>query len=120
MVTALRNNQIEEFKKFYRNLDVLLLDDIQFFAGKERSQEEFFHTFNALFEYKKQVVLTCDKYPKEINGLEDRIKSRLVWGMNVSIDPPDLETRVAILQAKAEALGSTYRKRCCFLLSKKH
>ena len=96
MVTALRNNQIEEFKKFYRNLDVLLLDDIQFFAGKERSQEEFFHTFNALFEYKKQVVLTCDKYPKEINGLEDRIKSRLVWGLNVSIDPPDLETRVDI------------------------
>ena len=110
MVTALRNNQIEEFKKFYRNLDVLLLDDIQFFAGKERSQEEFFHTFNALFEYKKQVVLTCDKYPKEINGLEDRIKSRLVWGLNVSIDPPDLETRVAILQAKAETLGHANRK----------
>jgi chromosomal replication initiator protein len=79
MVTALRNNQMEEFKKFYRNLDVLLLDDMQFFAGKERSQEEFFHTFNALFENKKQVVLTCDKYPKEVKGLEDRIKSRLVW-----------------------------------------
>ena len=118
MVTALRNNQIEEFKKFYRNLDVLLLDDIQFFAGKERSQEEFFHTFNALFEYKKQVVLTCDKYPKEINGLEDRIKSRLVWGLNVSIDPPDLETRVAILQAKAETLGMPIGNDVAFFLAR--
>ena len=118
MVTALRNNQIEEFKKFYRNLDVLLLDDIQFFAGKERSQEEFFHTFNALFEYKKQVVLTCDKYPKEINGLEDRIKSRLVWGMNVSIDPPDLETRVAILQTKADTLGMPIDNDVAFFLAR--
>ena len=118
MVTALRNGQMEEFKRFYRNLDVLLIDDIQFFAGKERSQEEFFHTFNALFEYKKQVVLTCDKYPKEINGLEDRIKSRLVWGMNVSIDPPDLETRVAILQAKSEALGSSITNEVAFFLAK--
>ncbi len=118
MVTALRNNQIEEFKKFYRNLDVLLLDDIQFFAGKERSQEEFFHTFNALFEYKKQVVLTCDKYPKEINGLEDRIKSRLVWGLNVSIDPPDLETRVAILQSKAETLGLPIDNDVAFFLAR--
>ena len=118
MVTALRNNQLEEFKKFYRNLDVLLLDDIQFFANKEKSQEEFFHTFNALFEYKKQVVLTCDKYPKEINGLEDRIKSRLVWGLNVSIDPPDLETRVAILQAKAIALGSPIETEVAFFLAK--
>ena len=118
MVTALRNNQIEEFKRFYRNLDVLLLDDIQFFAGKERSQEEFFHTFNALFEYKKQVVLTCDKYPKEIRGLEDRIKSRLVWGLNVSIDPPDLETRVAILQAKAEMLGMPISNEVAFFLAR--
>ena len=118
MVTALRNNQLEEFKKFYRNLDVLLLDDIQFFANKEKSQEEFFHTFNALFEYKKQVVLTCDKYPKEINGLEDRIKSRLVWGLNVSIDPPDLETRVAILQAKAIALESPIDTDVAFFLAK--
>ena len=118
MVTALRNNQIEEFKKFYRSLDVLLLDDIQFFAGKERSQEEFFHTFNALFEYKKQVVLTCDKYPKEISGLEDRIKSRLVWGLNVSIDPPDLETRVAILQSKAEILGLPIESDVAFFLAR--
>ena len=118
MVTALRNNQIEEFKRFYRSLDVLLLDDIQFFAGKERSQEEFFHTFNALFEYKKQVVLTCDKYPKEISGLEDRIKSRLVWGLNVSIDPPDLETRVAILQSKAEMLGLPIKSEIAFFLAR--
>ena len=118
MVTALRNNQIEEFKKFYRSLDVLLLDDMQFFAGKERSQEEFFHTFNTLFENKKQVVLTCDKYPKEVNGLEDRIKSRLVWGMNVSIDPPDLETRVAILQAKAELLDAPITTEVAFFLAK--
>ncbi len=118
MVTALRNNQLEEFKKFYRNLDVLLLDDIQFFAGKEKSQEEFFHTFNTLFEYKKQVVLTSDRYPKEIRGLEDRIKSRLVWGLNVSIDPPDLETRVAILQAKAIALESPVSTEVAFFLAK--
>lgn len=103
MVTAMRTNKIEEFKEFYRSVDALLLDDIQFFANKEKSQEEFFHTFNALFEYKKQVVLASDKYPKEITGLEERIKSRLVWGMSVTIDPPDLETRVAILHEKAEA-----------------
>ena len=118
MVTALRNNQMEEFKIFYRNLDVLLIDDMQFFAGKERSQEEFFHTFNALFENKKQVVLTCDKYPKEVNGLEDRIKSRLVWGMNVSIDPPDLETRVAILQTKAEMLDMPITTDVAFFIAK--
>ena len=118
MVTALRNNQMEEFKKFYRNLDVLLLDDMQFFAGKERSQEEFFHTFNALFENKKQVVLTCDRYPKEVTGLEDRIKSRLVWGMNVSIDPPDLETRVAILQSKAEMLDMPITTDVAFFIAK--
>ena len=118
MVTALRNNQMEEFKIFYRNLDVLLIDDMQFFAGKERSQEEFFHTVNALFENKKQVVLTCDKYPKEVNGLEDRIKSRLVWGMNVSIDPPDLETRVAILQTKAEMLDMPITTDVAFFIAK--
>lgn len=107
MVTAIRQHKIEEFKKHYRSVDALLLDDIQFFANKERSQEEFFHTFNSLFEYKKQVVLTSDKYPKEIAGLEERIKSRLVWGMNVTIDPPDLETRVAILHKKAGTAGET-------------
>ena len=118
MVTALRQNKIEEFKSFYRSVDALLLDDIQFFANKERSQEEFFHTFNALFEYKKQVVLTSDKYPKEITGLEERIKSRLVWGMNVTIDPPDLETRMAILQSKAEIAGEKIPDDVAYFLAK--
>ena len=118
MVTALRQNKIEEFKNFYRSVDALLLDDIQFFANKERSQEEFFHTFNTLFEYKKQVVLTSDKYPKEIVGLEERIKSRLVWGMNVTIDPPDLETRMAILHSKAEMAGEIIPDDVAYFLAK--
>jgi len=118
MVTALRQNKIEEFKSFYRSVDALLLDDIQFFANKERSQEEFFHTFNTLFEYKKQVVLTSDKYPKEITGLEERIKSRLVWGMNVTIDPPDLETRMAILHSKAEQSGERIPEDVAYFLAK--
>ena len=118
MVSALRHGKMEDFKRFYRSVDALLLDDIQFFVGKERSQEEFFHTFNTLFEYKKQVVLTSDKYPKEIQGLEERLKSRLVWGMNVSIDPPDLETRVAILHSKAEFSGSQISEEVAFFLAK--
>ena len=118
MVSALRHGKMEEFKLFYRSVDALLLDDIQFFVGKERSQEEFFHTFNSLFEYKKQVVLTSDKYPKEIEGLEERLKSRLVWGMNVSIDPPDLETRVAILHSKAELSGTQITEDVAFFLAK--
>ena len=118
MVTALRTNKIEEFKDFYRSVDALLLDDIQFFANKERSQEEFFHTFNTLFEYKKQVVLTSDKYPKEIVGLEERIKSRLVWGMSVTIDPPDLETRMAILHSKAEAVKQKIPDDVAYFLAK--
>ena len=118
MITAIRTNKIEEFKDFYRSVDALLLDDIQFFANKEKSQEEFFHTFNTLFEYKKQVVLTSDKYPKEIVGLEERIKSRLVWGMSVTIDPPDLETRVAILHGKAEAVGQKIPDDVAYYLAK--
>jgi chromosomal replication initiator protein len=102
MVRALQQNSINSFKEYYRGVDVLLIDDIQFFAGKERSQEEFFHTFNTLLEKKHQVVLTCDKYPKEIVGLEDRLKSRFGWGLPVSIEPPDMETRAAILMKKAE------------------
>lgn len=101
MVGALQKNKINEFKQFYRSLDLLLIDDIQFFANKERSQEEFFHTFNTLIENNKQIILTCDCYPKEINGLEDRLKSRFGWGLPIAIDPPDLETRVAILKNKA-------------------
>ncbi len=118
MVTALRTNKIEDFKEFYRSVDALLLDDIQFFANKERSQEEFFHTFNTLFEYKKQVVLTSDKYPKEIAGLEERIKSRLVWGMNVTIDPPDLETRMAILHSKAGLVNQIIPDDVAYYLAK--
>jgi len=102
MVSALRNKTIEQFKRFYRSLDALLIDDIQFFAGKEQSQEEFFHTFNSLIENGQQVIMTCDKYPKEIDGLEDRLKSRFGWGLSQPLEPPELETRVAILKKKAE------------------
>ncbi len=101
MVKALQHNSINEFKRFYRSVDALLIDDIQFFAGKERSQEEFFHTFNALLEGQRQVILTCDRYPKEVQGLEERLKSRFGWGLTVAIEPPELETRVAILKKKA-------------------
>ncbi|MCW8826888.1 MAG: chromosomal replication initiator protein DnaA [Gammaproteobacteria bacterium] len=101
MIKALQHNKMNEFKKYYRSLDALLIDDIQFFAGKERSQEEFFHTFNALLEGQKQIILTCDTFPKGVKNLEERLKSRLGWGLTVSIDPPELETRVAILHRKA-------------------
>jgi chromosomal replication initiator protein len=103
MVRALQHNTINEFKRTYRSLNALLIDDIQFFAGKERSQEEFFHTFNALLEGQQQVVLTCDRYPKEVVGLEERLKSRFGWGLTVAIEPPELETSVAILMSKAAA-----------------
>jgi chromosomal replication initiator protein len=102
MVTALQLNAINEFKRYYRSVDALLIDDIQFFAGKERSQEEFFHTFNALLEGGQQIILTSDKYHKEINGLEERLKSRFGWGLSVAVEPPELETRAAILINKAE------------------
>ena len=105
MVTALQHNAINNFKRFYRSVDALLIDDIQFFARKERSQEEFFHTFNALLEDQQQVVLTCDRYPKEVDGLEERLKSRFGWGLTVAIEPPELETRAAILMRKAELAG---------------
>ncbi|MCX2979969.1 chromosomal replication initiator protein DnaA [Halieaceae bacterium IMCC14734] len=101
MVKALQLNAISDFKRYYRSVDALLIDDIQFFAGKERSQEEFFHTFNALLEGGQQMILTCDRYPKEINGLEERLKSRFGWGLTVAVEPPELETRVAILMKKA-------------------
>jgi chromosomal replication initiator protein len=105
MVRALQHNTINEFKASYRSLDALLIDDIQFFANKERSQEEFFHTFNALLEGGQQMILTCDRYPKEIDGLEERLKSRFGWGLTVAVEPPELETRVAILMKKAEQSG---------------
>ena len=105
MVKALQHNAIDNFKRYYRTVDALLIDDIQFFANKERSQEEFFHTFNTLLEGQKQIILTCDRYPKEVNGLEERLKSRLGWGLTVSIEPPELETRVAILMQKSDQMG---------------
>lgn len=101
MVRALQLNAISDFKRYYRSVDALLIDDIQFFARKDRSQEEFFHTFNALLEGGQQMILTCDRYPKEIDGLEERLKSRFGWGLTVAVEPPDLETRVAILMKKA-------------------
>ncbi|MBK9470364.1 MAG: chromosomal replication initiator protein DnaA [Gammaproteobacteria bacterium] len=102
MVKALQLNAINDFKRYYRSVDALLIDDIQFFAGKDRTQEEFFHTFNALLEGGQQMILTCDRYPKEIDGLEERLKSRFGWGLTVAVEPPELETRVAILMKKAE------------------
>ncbi|MFZ2452749.1 MAG: chromosomal replication initiator protein DnaA [Methylovulum miyakonense] len=119
MVKALQQNSIDAFKQFYRAIDVLLIDDIQFFAGKERSQEEFFHTFNTLLEKKHQVVLTCDKYPKEIVGLEDRLKSRFGWGLPVSIEPPDMETRAAILMKKAQLVGVDLAQEVAFFIAKR-
>lgn len=119
MVKALQSNMISEFKAFYRSLDVLMIDDIQFFAGKERSQEEFFHTFNALLEGQQQVILTSDRYPKEIIGVEERLKSRFGWGLTVAIEPPELETRVAILMSKAESVGMDLPHEVAFFIAKR-
>lgn len=119
MVRALQQNAINAFKEFYRGVDVLLIDDIQFFAGKERSQEEFFHTFNTLLEKKHQVILTCDKYPKEIIGLEDRLKSRFGWGLPVLIEPPDMETRAAILMKKAALVNIELLQDVAFFIAKR-
>ncbi|MEM8814184.1 MAG: chromosomal replication initiator protein DnaA [Pseudomonadota bacterium] len=119
MVKGLQHNRISEFKRAYRSLDALLIDDIQFFAGKERSQEEFFHTFNALLEGQRQIVLTCDRYPKEVNGLEERLKSRFGWGLTVAIEPPELETSVAILMSKATAEGVRLPEEVAFFVAKR-
>ena len=119
MVRALQHNAINDFKRFYRSLDALLIDDIQFFAGKERSQEEFFHTFNALLEGQHQIVLTCDRYPKEVNGLEERLKSRFGWGLTVAIEPPELETRVAIVNKKAEQAKAVVPDEVSFFIAKR-
>lgn len=119
MVRALQQNSIDSFKQFYRAIDVLLIDDIQFFAGKDRSQEEFFHTFNTLIEKKHQIVLTCDKYPKEIDGLEERLKSRFGCGLPVSIEPPDMETRAAILMKKAQLANVNLDQEVAFFIAKR-
>ncbi len=119
MVKALQHNAIDEFKRYYRSVDALLIDDIQFFAGKERSQEEFFHTFNALLEGESQVIMTCDRYPKEVDGLEERLKSRFGWGLTVAIEPPELETRVAILMNKAQLSGIELPNEVAFFIAKR-
>lgn len=119
MVKALQTNSMERFKERYRTVDALLIDDIQFFAGKDRSQEEFFHTFNALLEGQQQIILTCDRYPKEVDGLEERLKSRFGWGLTVAIDPPELETRVAILISKAELTEIELPYEVAFFIAKR-
>ncbi len=119
MVRALQHNRINDFKSAYRSLDALLIDDIQFFANKTGSQEEFFHTFNALLEGQHQVILTCDRYPKEVEGLEERLKSRFGWGLTVAIEPPELETCVAILITKAQASGVALPEEVAFFIAKR-
>ena len=119
MIEALRAKSMDEFKKRFRSVDALLIDDIQFFAGKDTTQEEFFHTFNALFESKQQIILTCDRYPKEVDKLEPRLKSRLGWGLSVAIEPPDFETRAAILLAKAHEKGVAVDESVAMLLAKR-
>ena len=119
MVTALQHNAINDFKRYYRSVETLLIDDIQFFAGKERSQEEFFHTFNALLEDQQQIVLTCDRYPKEVDGLEERLKSRFSWGLPVAIDPPEMETRAAILMNKASIANADVPSEVAFFIAER-
>lgn len=119
MVTALQQNRIDAFKAHYRDLDLLLVDDIQFLAGKERSQEEFFHVFNAMLENKGQLVMSCDRYPRDIKGLEDRLKSRFGWGLSVAVEPPDMETRVAILLSKAELAHKVVPQDVAFFIAKR-
>ena len=119
MVRALQHNRINDFKTAYRSVTALLIDDIQFFAGKEHSQEEFFHTFNALLEGQHQVILTCDRYPREVDGLEERLKSRFGWGLTVAVEPPELETSVAILIGKALAVGVELPEEVAFFIGKR-
>ncbi len=119
MITALQNKTIDQFKNFYRSVDVLLIDDIQFFAGKERTQEEFFHTFNALLEGQKQIIMTCDTFPKEVSGLEERLKSRFGWGLTVAIELPDTETRVAILLSKAAQVNIDLPQDVAFFIAQR-
>jgi chromosomal replication initiator protein len=118
MIRSLQRNEMNEFKRFYRSVDALFIDDIQFFAGKERSQEEFFHTFNSLIDSQRQIVITCDRYPKEIKGLEERLQSRFGWGLTIAIEPPELETRVAILITKAEQLDIALPDDAAFFIAK--
>lgn len=119
MITALRTNSIDQFKDYYRTVDALLIDDIQFFAGKNRSVEEFFHTFNALLEGQKQIILTSDRYPRDVEGIDDRLRSRLNWGLTVEIEPPEFETRVAILTKKVEQYHLSLPKDAAYFIAKR-
>ena len=119
MIDSLRTKKMDDFKRRFRDVDALLIDDIQFFAGKNTTQEEFFHTFNALFDGKQQIILTCDRYPKEVDNLEPRLKSRLGWGLSVAIEPPDFETRAAILLSKSAARGLDVPESVAFVIAKR-
>ena len=119
MVNSIRNSSTNEFKRYYRSVDALLIDDIHFFANKKGSQEEFFHTFNALLEGNQQIIMTSDLYPKEIDGVEDRLKSRFGWGLTIAIEPPELETRVAILMRKADERGLHMPHEVAFFIAKR-
>ncbi len=119
MMKALQDKTMDAFKRLFQQVDALLIDDIQFFAGKDRTQEEFFHTFNALFDGRQQIILTCDRYPREVEGLEPRLKSRLAWGLSVAIDPPDFETRAQIVLSKARERGVMIPEDVAYLLAKK-
>ncbi|MGD2130082.1 MAG: chromosomal replication initiator protein DnaA [Lysobacterales bacterium] len=119
MIKALRSDRIESFKQHYRSASALLIDDIQFFAGKDRTQEEFFHTFNALLDSQQQIILTCDRYPKEVDGIEARLRSRFGWGLTVAIEPPDFETRVAILMNKAQERDVLLDDAVAFLIARR-
>jgi chromosomal replication initiator protein len=119
MISALRSNRIDAFKQRYRTAEALLIDDVQFFAGKDRTQEEFFHTFNALLDSQQQIILTCDRYPKEVDGIEARLRSRFGWGLTVSIEPPDFETRVAILMNKAQERGVLLEESVAYLIARR-
>lgn len=119
MISALRGDRIDAFKQHYRSAGALLIDDVQFFAGKDRTQEEFFHTFNALLDSQQQIILTCDRYPKEVDGIEARLRSRFGWGLTVSIEPPDFETRVAILMNKSQERGVILEESVAFLIAKR-
>jgi chromosomal replication initiator protein len=119
MMKALQEKAMDQFKRQFHSVDALLIDDIQFFAGKDRTQEEFFHTFNALFDGKQQIILTCDRYPREVENLEPRLKSRLAWGLSVAIEPPDFETRAAIVISKAAERGIALPEEVGYLLAKR-
>ena len=119
MIKSLRSEAMDQFKALYRSVDCLLIDDIQFFAGKDRTQEEFFHTFNALYDSRQQIVLTCDRFPKELERFEQRLQSRFGWGLSVAVEPPDFETRVGILQAKAERAGAKLEFEVAELIAKR-